>query len=37
VLAERGRAYREESPERQSFDNDAERIRTFLETDRQPA
>lgn len=37
VFAERVKAYAEESSERQSFEQDAERIRTFLTTERQPA
>jgi peptide subunit release factor 1 (eRF1) len=35
VFAERGRAYREESAERQSLEQDAEKIRAFLENDKQ--
>ena len=32
VFADRAKAFREESPERQSFDQDADRIRQFLES-----
>ncbi len=37
VLNERAKALREESPERGSFDQDAERIRTYLEAEKQPS
>ena len=37
VFAERARAYRDESAERQSFDEDAARIREFLQTGKQPS
>jgi peptide subunit release factor 1 (eRF1) len=37
VFAERVKGYREDSPERQSFERDANRIREFLENESQPA
>jgi peptide subunit release factor 1 (eRF1) len=37
VLNERAKAFSEESPERQSFDQDAERIRQYLETNHDTA
>jgi peptide subunit release factor 1 (eRF1) len=37
VLSDRAKGFAEESPERQSFDRDAERIRQYLETELDPA
>ncbi len=37
VLSDRAKGFAEESPERQSFEGDAERIRQYLETELDPA
>jgi peptide subunit release factor 1 (eRF1) len=37
VLADRARALRVDSPERESFEKDAERIRQYLESEKQPS
>src|SRR5436189_4466548 len=37
VFSERAKALPAESPERESFDKDAERIRQYLESEKQPS
>jgi peptide subunit release factor 1 (eRF1) len=37
VLADRGKALPADSPERESFEKDAERIRQYLDTEKQPS